>query len=67
MFRHILPNAMVAMLTFLPFNLCGSITTLTLLAFSVLSADRPALSHVVIRQLQLLILDEPTYSLNTSV
>ncbi len=29
MFRHLLPNAMVATLTFLPFILSGSITTLT--------------------------------------
>jgi len=33
MFRHILPNAMVATLTFLPFILSGSITTLTSLDF----------------------------------
>jgi len=33
MFRHILPNAMVATLTFLPFILNGSITTLTSLDF----------------------------------
>lgn len=33
MFRHILPNAMVATLTFLPFILNGSITTLTALDF----------------------------------
>ena len=33
MFRHILPNAMVAALTFLPFVLNGSITTLTALDF----------------------------------
>ncbi len=32
-FRHILPNALVATLTFLPFILCGSITTLTSLDF----------------------------------
>jgi microcin C transport system permease protein len=32
-FRHILPNAMVATLTFMPFILCGSITTLTSLDF----------------------------------
>ena len=31
--RHILPNALVATLTFLPFILCGSITTLTSLDF----------------------------------
>lgn len=33
MSRHILPNAMVATLTFMPFILCGSITTLTSLDF----------------------------------
>ena len=33
MFRHVLPNAMVATLTFLPFVLNGSITTLTSLDF----------------------------------
>ena len=33
MFRHILPNAMVASLTFMPFILGGSITTLTALDF----------------------------------
>jgi microcin C transport system permease protein len=33
MWRHILPNAMVATLTYLPFILCGSITTLTSLDF----------------------------------
>ena len=33
MFRHILPNAMVSSLTFLPFLLNGSITTLTSLDF----------------------------------
>ncbi|WP_020611578.1 ABC transporter permease [Sediminispirochaeta bajacaliforniensis] len=33
MFRHILPNAMVATLTFLPFILSGAITTLTSLDF----------------------------------
>ena len=33
MFKHILPNAMVATLTFLPFILGGSITTLTSLDF----------------------------------
>ena len=32
-FRHLLPNAMVATLTFLPFILNGSITTLTSLDF----------------------------------
>ena len=33
MCRHVLPNAMVATLTFLPFILNGSITTLTSLDF----------------------------------
>ena len=33
MIRHVLPNAMVATLTFLPFILNGSITTLTSLDF----------------------------------
>ena len=33
MFRHVLPNAMVATLTFMPFILAGSITTLSSLDF----------------------------------
>src|SRR5690606_36570572 len=33
MFRHVLPNAMVATITFLPFILSASITTLTALDF----------------------------------
>ena len=33
MFRHVLPNAMVATLTFVPFNLTGAITSLTALDF----------------------------------
>jgi microcin C transport system permease protein len=33
MFRHILPNAMVAVFTFLPFTLVGAIGTLTVLDF----------------------------------
>jgi microcin C transport system permease protein len=33
MFRHVLPNAMVATFTFLPFILTGSVTTLTSLDF----------------------------------
>ncbi len=33
MFRHILPNAMVATLTFMPFTLSGSVVTLTSLDF----------------------------------
>ena len=33
MFRHMLPNGMVATLTFMPFILAGSVTTLTALDF----------------------------------
>jgi microcin C transport system permease protein len=33
MFKHILPNAMVATITFLPFILSGAITSLTALDF----------------------------------
>jgi microcin C transport system permease protein len=33
MFRHVLPNAMVATLTFMPFTLAGSVTALTALDF----------------------------------
>lgn len=33
MYKHVLPNAMVAALTFLPFILNGSITLLTSLVF----------------------------------
>ncbi|WP_075181274.1 microcin C ABC transporter permease [Pantoea sp. 1.19] len=33
MLRHMLPNAMVATLTYVPFILCGSVTTLTSLDF----------------------------------
>ncbi len=33
MFRHVLPNAMVATITFLPFSLSGAITSLTALDF----------------------------------
>ena len=33
MFRHVLPNAMVATITFMPFTLSGSVTTLTGLDF----------------------------------
>jgi microcin C transport system permease protein len=33
MFRHVLPNAMVATITFFPFNLSGAITALTALDF----------------------------------
>jgi microcin C transport system permease protein len=41
MFRHLLPNAMVATMTFLPFILSSSVMTLTAPTFSV-SACRPA-------------------------
>ena len=33
MYRHVLPNAMVATITFMPFILSGSVTTLTALDF----------------------------------
>jgi microcin C transport system permease protein len=33
MFKHLLPNAMVATVTFMPFILSGSVTTLTALDF----------------------------------
>jgi microcin C transport system permease protein len=33
MYKHVLPNAMVATLTFMPFILAGSVTTLTSLDF----------------------------------
>ena len=33
MFKHLLPNAMVATITFLPFNLSGAIVVLTSLDF----------------------------------
>ena len=33
MYRHVLPNAMVATITFMPFILSGSVTTLTSLDF----------------------------------
>ena len=41
MMRHILPNAMTASLTFLPFILAGSVTTLTSLDFRAM-VYRPA-------------------------
>jgi len=49
MFRHILPNAMVATLTFLPFILNGSITTLTALDFLGfgLPAGSPSLGELL--------------------
>jgi microcin C transport system permease protein len=49
MFRHILPNAMVATLTFLPFILSGAITTLTSLDFLGfgLPAGSPSLGELL--------------------
>ncbi len=49
MFRHILPNAMVSALTFLPFILNGSITTLTSLDFLGfgLPPDWPSLGELL--------------------
>lgn len=51
MFRHILPNATVAILTFLPFILCGSIATLTSLDFLGfgLPIDSPSLGRLVLQ------------------
>ena len=40
MFRHLLPNAMVTMLTFRPFPLGGSVTILTALDFSASACPR---------------------------
>jgi microcin C transport system permease protein len=42
MFKHLLPNAMVATLTFLPFLLTGAITALTALDFLGLGLPPPA-------------------------
>jgi len=49
MFKHILPNAMVATVTFLPFILNGSITTLTALDFLGfgLPAGSPSLGELL--------------------
>jgi microcin C transport system permease protein len=49
MVRHILPNAMVATITFIPFILTGSITLLTSLDFLGfgLSADSPSLGRLL--------------------
>ncbi|MGY0219245.1 ABC transporter permease [Endozoicomonadaceae bacterium StTr2] len=49
MFRHILPNAMVATLTFMPFILTGAITTLTSLDFLGfgLPAGSPSLGELI--------------------
>ncbi len=48
-FRHILPNALVTTMSFLPFMLAGSITTLTSLDFLGfgLPADAPALGEIL--------------------
>lgn len=43
-FYHILPNALVALLTYLPFILCGSITTLASLDFLGLGLPPPSAS-----------------------
>ena len=49
MFRHVLPNAMVATLTFLPFILSGAVTTLTSLDFLGfgLPAGSPSLGELL--------------------
>jgi microcin C transport system permease protein len=49
MTRHVLPNAMVAALTFLPFILSGAVTTLTALDFLGfgLPADSPSLGEML--------------------
>ncbi|MSP77473.1 MAG: ABC transporter permease [Rhodospirillaceae bacterium] len=51
MFRHILPNAMTAALTFLPFILAGSVTTLTALDFLGfgLPPGSPSLGELVLQ------------------
>lgn len=49
MFKHVLPNAMVATLTFMPFILSGSVTTLTSLDFLGfgLPAGSPSLGELL--------------------
>ncbi len=49
MFRHVLPNAMVATLTFLPFSLAGAVTILTSLDFLGfgLPAGSPSLGELL--------------------
>jgi microcin C transport system permease protein len=49
MFRHVLPNAMVATLTFMPFTLAGSVTVLTSLDFLGigLPAGSPSLGELL--------------------
>ncbi len=51
MMRHMLPNAMVATLTFLPFILCGAVTTLTSLDFLGfgLPPDSPSLGALLLQ------------------
>jgi microcin C transport system permease protein len=51
MFRHILPNAMTSSLTFLPFILAGSVTTLTALDFLGfgLPAGSPSLGELLLQ------------------
>lgn len=51
MFRHILPNAMTTSLTFLPFILAGSVTTLTALDFLGfgLPPGSPSLGELVLQ------------------
>src|SRR5262245_19085912 len=51
MARHILPNAMVSSLTFLPFMLAGSVTTLTALDFLGfgLPPGSPSLGELVLQ------------------
>lgn len=49
MWRHLLPNAMVSTLTFVPFILCGAVTTLTSLDFLGfgLPAGSPSLGELL--------------------
>ena len=51
MHRHVLPNAMVATLTYLPFVLNGAITTLTALDFLGfgMSLDSPSLGRLLLQ------------------
>src|SRR4029453_104655 len=51
MLRHILPNAMVSSLTYLPFIMAGSVTTLTSLDFLGfgMPAGAPALAELLLQ------------------
>ena len=51
MFRHILPNALTTSITFLPFILAGSVTTLTALDFLGfgLPPGSPSLGELVLQ------------------